>query len=187
MRSIFPACNARAETSISVSMCYNIHMSEMYFDGQQDNEKVQFIFRKHMMTTAKGILFLIVMIGLGIIPLFIWPGQPIAFWVFCAATLIGLLGCGYRYMLWYYSYCIVTDGRIRQNIQRGLFKHNVEDLYLDKVHSISYNVPGLVGGIFGYGTLTVQTQAGELNIKRIAHPAKVYNRIQEIMGESHHA
>lgn len=157
-------------------------MSESDFEGQREGEKVKLIFRRHILTASRGIIFLIIFAGFGFVPLLIWQDQPFLFWVFFAAVVIGLIVCAYRYMLWYFSFYLVTNERIRQNSQDGLFKRTVVDLQLDKIQSISYNIPGLFGGLFGYGTLVIQSQVGDMAIHKVARPAKIYNKIQNVMG-----
>lgn len=85
-------------------------------------------------------------------------------------------------MLWYFSIYVVTNERIRQIRQKGLFRKSVVDLGLDKIESISCEVPGVMGGIFGYGTLMVQTAAGDLVISSVSKPSSVYNKLQNVMN-----
>ena len=86
-------------------------------------------------------------------------------------------------MLWYFSVYVVTNERMRQIRQKGMFKKSVVDLGLDKIQSISYEVPGFLGGIFGYGTLLVQTIAGDLVVSNVSKPEKVYNKLQNAMNQ----
>ena len=86
----------------------------------------------------------------------------------------------YGYMLWYFSIYIVTDQRIRQISQKGFFKKTVVDLGLDKIQSISYGVPGIIAGIFGYGTILIQTGVGDLVISQVARPSRIYDKLQDV-------
>jgi hypothetical protein len=54
----------------------------------------------------------------------------------------------------------------------------VVDLELSKVDSVSFEIPGIFGGIFGYGTLLVQTAAGDLIVSSVSKPERVYNKLQ---------
>ena len=160
-------------------------MSRTQFDGQREGEGLEFVFRKHMVTTRKGMFFLIVIAVLGFLPMVIWPEQSnILFWVFVGALAIGFLKLLYDYMLWYFSVYIVTNQRIRQVSQRGLFKKTVVDLGLDKIQTVSYNIPGLFGGMFGYGTLVIQTQVGDMVVSTVSKPEKIYNKLQDVIGEN---
>lgn len=64
---------------------------------------------------------------------------------------------------------------------KGLFRKTVVDLGLDKIQSISYEVPGILGGMFGYGTLLLQTQVGNMRISMVRKPEKIYNVLQDLV------
>lgn len=100
----------------------------------------------------------------------------ILFFVFIS---IGFLGLAYVYLLWYFSVYIVTNQRIRQIRQKGLFKKSVMDLGLDKIQSISYGTSGVMGGILNYGTILIQTGVGDLTISMVPNPEKIYNKLQD--------
>ena len=159
-------------------------MPNLVFDGQREGEVVQFVFRRHLLTAKKGFTFLVIMFIVGLLPLLIWRGNPQIFWFFVGMLLIGIAGCLYSYLLWYFSVYIVTDQRIRQISQKGFFKKTVVDLGLDKIQSISYGVPGLIAGIFGYGTILIQTGVGDLVISEVKTPAKIYDKLQNVMKGS---
>ena len=106
------------------------------------------------------------------------------FWIFLGLFMVGIIGAIHSYILWYFSVYIVTNERIRQVAQKGLFRKTVVDLDLDKIQSISMNVPGVFAGIFGYGTIVVQTGVGDLVISKVAHPKKVHNKLQNAERKS---
>ena len=155
-------------------------MAELLFDGQREGEKVKLVFRRHLATARKGLWFLIIMGIVGFIPMLLWSHDSRMFWVFLVCVTIGFIGLCYSYLLWYFSIYIVTNERIRQISQKSLFKKTVVDLGLDKIQSISYGVTSFMGGIFGYGTVLIQTAAGDLTISMVSHPDKVYNKLQNI-------
>ena len=155
-------------------------MSDLTFDGQREGEEVQFVFRRHINTTKKGFFFLIVMIIIGVIPMVLWPGNNYMFWIFIGCVIVGLIGFFYVYMLWYFSIYIVTNERIRQITQKGLFKKSTVDLGIDKIASISVNIPGVFAGIFGYGTILIQTNVGDLIISQVPKPEKIHNQLQDV-------
>ena len=159
-------------------------MSELTFDGQREDEVVKFIFRRHFITTKKGFFFLVICIIIGILPMLMWPNLPEMFWFFLGAILIGLLGLGYTCMLWYFSLYIVTTERIRQINQKGFFKKSVVDLNLDKIQSISVHIPGVIAGLFNYGTILIQTGVGDLVISTVPHPSKIHNKLQNLTQEA---
>ena len=158
-------------------------MRKMIFDGQREGEEVQFVFRRHFLTAKSGVIFLILMIMIGIGLTLLWPNNMMIFETFLALILVGVLGFLYSYMLWYFSIYIVTNQRIRQISQRGLFKKSVVDLGLDKIQSISYGVNGIRAGLMGYGTIVIQTAVGDLVISMVKNSEKIYNDLQNLINE----
>ena len=158
-------------------------MRKMIFDGQREGEEVQFVFRRHFLTAKSGVIFLILMIMIGVGLTLLWPNNTMIFETFLALILVGVLGFLYSYMLWYFSIYIVTNQRIRQISQRGLFKKSVVDLGLDKIQSISYGVSGIRAGLMGYGTIVIQTAVGDLVISMVKNSEKIYNDLQNLINE----
>ncbi|MCG5095330.1 PH domain-containing protein [Candidatus Saccharibacteria bacterium] len=158
-------------------------MRKMIFDGQREGEEVQFVFRRHFLTAKSGVIFLILMIMIGVGLTLLWPNNMMIFEVFLALILVGVLVFLYSYMLWYFSIYIVTNQRIRQISQRGLFKKSVVDLGLDKIQSISYGVSGIRAGLMGYGTIVIQTAVGDLVISMVKNSEKIYNDLQNLINE----
>ena len=124
---------------------------------------------------------MLVCLAIGTLPLFMWKGDRRMFWVFLVFVAVGLVGLFYSIILWYFSIYIVTDQRIRQITQKGFFKKSVVDLGLDRIQSISYGVPGILGGVFGFGTILIQTAVGDLVISMVPRPEKVYNKLQNLI------
>lgn len=144
---------------------------------------MQFVFRRHFLTAKSGVIFLILMIMIGVGLTLLWPNNMMIFEVFLALILVGVLGFLYSYMLWYFSIYIVTNQRIRQISQRGLFKKSVVDLGLDKIQSIFYGVNGIRAGLMGYGTIVIQTAVGDLVISMVKNSEKIYNDLQNLINE----
>ena len=155
-------------------------MAKLTFDGQRKDERVEFVFRRHRKTANKGIIFLFFMMILGVLPLILWPGDPRMLALFLMFMAIGIFGAFYSHAMWYFSMYIVTNQRIRQINQKGVFKKSVVDLGLDKIQSISYGTNGLVGGILNYGTILIQTGVGDLTISMVPSPEKIYNKLQDV-------
>ena len=158
-------------------------MSEA-FPGQRKGEEVELIFRRHMMTAWRGLVWLVFWGVVGIIPMLLWRDNQDMFYVWLGCLGVGVIGLLYVYMLWHFSYYLVTNQRVRQVRQKGLFRKTVVDLGLDKIQGISYEVPGILGGMFGYGTLLLQTQVGNMRISMVRKPEKIYNVLQDLVEKA---
>ena len=130
----------------------------------------------------KGFYSLLIPMVIGAIPFLIWQDVLELLWVFVAFFVLGLLLFAYHFVIWYYTYYIVTNQRIRQITQRGFFGKDVVELRLEKVQNISYNVPGFFGEMFKFGTIVVQTIVGDLVIQNVEHPDEIYNKLQDAVA-----
>ena len=149
------------------------------FDGQREGEDVLFVFRRHIIAMRKGFYMLLIPFAVSSIPPLIWQSNLWLFLLPVAGLVIGLILFSYHFLMWFYTYYIVTDQRIRQITQKGFFGTDVIDLRLSKIQNISYNVPGFSGEVFNFGTIVIQTFVGDLVIKNVEHPSKIYNKLQD--------
>ena len=149
------------------------------FEGKHENEEVLFVFRRHIIAMRKGFYSLLVPLTVASIPPLIWQTKLELFLLPVAALVLGLILFFYHFLMWYFTVYVVTNERIRQITQRGFFGRDVVELSLDKVQSISYNIPGFSGEIFKFGTIVIQTFVGDLVIRMVEHPSEIYNKLQD--------
>lgn len=154
-------------------------MAEPEFDGQREGEQLLFVFRRHIIAVRKGFYLLLIPFAVSAIPPLIWQTNLELFLLPIAGLIIGLVLFAYHFMMWYFTVYIVTDQRIRQVTQRGFFGKDVVELSLSKIQNISYTIPGFTGELFKFGTIVIQTYAGDLVIHRAEQPDKTYNRLQD--------
>lgn len=154
-------------------------MTKPQFVGQREDEELLFVFRRHIIAMRKGFYGLLIPLAVTSIPPLIWQTRLELFLLPLAGLVVGLLIFSYHFLMWRYTYYLVTDQRIRQVTQKGFFGTDVVELRLSKIQNISYNIPGFSGEIFKYGTLVIQTFVGDLVIKKVEHPEKTYNQLQD--------
>lgn len=157
-------------------------MTDQQFDGQRQGEEVLFVFRRHIIAMRKGFYGLLIPMAISAMPFLIWQDNLNLLWVFLGGFGIGLLIFFYHFIIWFYTYYIVTNERIRQVTQRGFFGKDVVELRLSKIQNISYNVPGFFGEAFKFGTIVIQTFVGDLVIRNVEHPDKIYNKLQDAVA-----
>jgi len=164
---------------------------EKYFDDQFDDEEVLFVFRKHPIVMRKGLV-----IGMGawligpvytLILTYARPHNPPSltfFWLSLVfSILLGVIILFPFWIAWYYSVFIVTDQRLIQITQKGLFHRTVVDLTLSQIQMVNYQIAGLQETMLGYGTIMMQTYVGDLVIHDVHHPAKIQKKILTILRE----
>lgn len=154
------------------------------FEGQRSDEQLLFVFRRHIISMRKGFYLLMIPVVVTSIPPLIWQSNLELFLLPIGGLLIGLILFFYHFILWYFTVYIVTDQRIRQVTQKGLFGKDVIELRLSKIQNISYNIPGFTGEIFKFGTIVIQTFVGDLVIHQVEHPNEIYNKLQDAVNNA---
>ena len=154
------------------------------FEGQRPDENVLFVFRRHIIAMRKGFYLLLAPLVITAIPPLIWQTNLELFLLPIGGFALGLILFLYHYVMWYFTIYLVTDQRIRQVTQKGVFGKDVVELRLSKIQNISYNIPGFSGEIFGYGTIVIQTFVGDLVIRNVEHPDKTFNKLQNAVANA---
>lgn len=158
---------------------------EKHFADQLDDEEVLFVFRKHPIVMRKGLVFGMLGPLFGVIPAAIRPELGFG-WFFgglIGGFILGALILFPSWIHWYYSVFIVTDQRLIQITQRGLFRRSFVDLGLNQIQSLNYEVNGLQATLLGYGTILVQTYMGDLVVHDVHHPAGIYKKLITILKD----
>ena len=162
----------------------NKNSENLDFEGQRDGEELLFVFRRHIIAMRKGFYWILIPLAVAAIPVLIWPNSLWILLLPLGALVFGGIMFFYHFLMWYYTYYIVTDQRIRQVTQHGFFGKDVVELKLAKIQNISYNIPGFSGEIFKFGTIIIQTFVGDLVISNVDHPDNVYNQLQDAVDKA---
>ncbi len=153
------------------------------FDSQHEDEEVLMLFRRHPVVMRKGLLAILAMLLVGMIPVSIWPTNLKLLWLIPASLVLGSVVMFYYWIGWYFSVFIVTDQRLVQISQKGLFDRSFVDVGLSKIQNINYQVSGIQETILGFGTILVQTFVGDLVIDRIHRPQEIQEKILKIIKD----
>jgi len=154
-----------------------------YFSDQFDDEEMLLMFRKHPIVMRKEILIASVVLLLGVIPALIIPTYAVFFGGLGLGFVLSFLIMFYAWIGWHFTVYIVTDQRLMQINQKGLWKRSVVDIGLDKIQTVSYEIKGLQETIFGFGTIVIQTYVGELVIHDVHHPRQIQKKVSHILRE----
>lgn len=158
-------------------------------------EHVIFEIRKHWFVFATEVTILILMALAPIfiiafvetVPLKILPrgGNFASLIVFLySAWLLVLWILGFVFWTNYYlDVWIVTDKKMIDVDQRGLFKREVSILHLDKIQDITSEIHGIFATLVNFGDLHVQTAGNqrEFTIRGVANPDHVRQRINDAL------
>lgn len=158
--------------------------AKLDFEGQRPGEEVLFVFHRHIIAMRKGFYLLLIPLVITAIPPLIWQSNLELFLLPVAGFALGLIFFFYHMMIWWFTIYLVTNQRIRQVTQRGMFGKDVVELQLSKIQNISYNIPGFTGEILAFGTIVIQTFVGDLVIRNVERPEKIYNKLQNAVANA---
>lgn len=158
-------------------------MSDKHFADQLDDEELLFVFRKHPIVMRKGLLIGLLALLAGTLPSLIKPEYSYLFGGLAAGFIVGLLVFLPAYISWYFSVYIVTDQRLLQISQKGLWTRSVVDIGLSQIQMVNYEVAGFNQTILGFGTIMMQTFVGDLVIHEVHHPEKIQQKILKVLRD----
>lgn len=139
--------------------------------NKKKDEKVIFYLRRHWLIFFGDILMvgILAVVPLGAYFLIDRMWNSLLIGALSRPTLI-LLTSAYYLVIWlffittfvdyYLDAWVVTDDRILNVEQHGLFSRTISELDLAKVQDVTSEVKGVIPSIFGYGQVFIQT-AGE--------------------------
>lgn len=153
------------------------------FPDQLDGEELLFVFRKHPIVMRKGLFIGLIALLAGTIPSLIKPEYSYLFGGLLAGLVIGLIIFIPSYISWYFSVYIVTDQRLLQITQKGLWTRSVVDIGLPQIQMVNYEVAGFNQTILGFGTIMMQTFVGDLVIHEVHHPEKIQQKILKVLRD----
>ena len=159
------------------------------FNGQEKDEKVLLLLRRHVFTILAPLsLFFLI----GLVPIvagtffmsYIITYKLVALFFFLSSVWYLVLWIAIFYSLTIYTLdtVIITDHRIIDNDQRGLFYRSVSELHSHRIQDVSTYTNGLIETLLKFGDITVQTAGSEKQFvfRQIPDPDKVKDTIMQI-------
>jgi len=157
----------------------------------QPNEHIIATVRRHWWVMLSETLFIVV---LAAAPVFFYEGLMIVFsqssietgdtlalftfvyslWLLCLWMAFFLIWTNYYLDVW-----VITDKQMIDVEQKGLFNREISNLRLDRIQDVTIQVKGVLGTVFKFGNIIVQT-AGDHKafiIKDAHHPENVKSLI----------
>lgn len=162
------------------------------FPSQGQNEKIYIAVREHWILLALRVavwaIFLVVPIAFYSyapqnFPL-LFEGTSASFVqtamfvyiIFLALSLFII------FVLYYLNLHIITEMRIVDIDQEGLFTHSVSELNIEKIEDVTSETTGVLGNIFDFGTVYIQTAGAteRFEFKNVPTPAKLVKIILDL-------
>lgn len=166
-------------------------VSRVSFPGQHEGETVQLVFHQHPLVMRKQLIYGLLAILAGLMPLLITPTFEATYTLidasaqFAVAVAVGVAAYWfYTWVGWYYSVYIVSNERLVEIKQKGFFNRKVTEFGLDKVQNVNYHIKGFQAVIFQFGDIVAQTYVGDLVMSTIYKPVQIHQQVVEIVRKA---
>lgn len=159
------------------------------FQGQEENERVILLLRRHPFTTMVKIGFLLTISLIPIITLLVFWSYIVSdgwldlFLLVSSVWYLGFLLIIFHTLTIYtLSTVLITDQRIIDSDQHGLFDRKIAELHNHRIQDVSTHTTGILETLLGYGDVTVQTAASEkqFTFHKMPKPNKVKDSIMQV-------
>lgn len=162
------------------------------FPGQQPNEQVYLVIREHWFYLLNKLIIWLVFVAIfftfeQFVPSLV-PGlfeKPYVNYIdlfrniYLIFLTIGLLAI---WTFYYLNLQIVTDQRLVDISQHGIFHHRVSELDLSRIQDVTAETKGLFAMLFNFGNVYVQTAGNEQRFifNNVPHPDKVEKMLLDL-------
>lgn len=167
-----------------------------HFKGQHADERILRIIHRHWFNIAlhyAGLFFAAIFLIGGSAALRYWlivsPTDPLFQGLTFLESTAALFFWFYGFMLWidyYFDVWIVTNQRIVNIEQKGLFVRDIAELQISRVQDVTSEIRGLIPTLLDFGDVYVQT-AGEQRrfvFRQIPNPNQVRDAIIQLSQPS---
>lgn len=167
-------------------------MRKFLFPGQQSDESIYILVRQHWVILAKRI-FIWLLLAAGLVafrrylpilgPELLQGPLGFAVNIFIQIYVLFLLTSLFIiWVLYYLNMYIVTNERIVDVDQKGLFSHHVSELNIEKIEDVTSEVNGVLGHLFDYGTVYIQTAGTKerFDFDNVPNPGHITKTILEL-------
>ncbi|MBP6041899.1 PH domain-containing protein [Candidatus Saccharibacteria bacterium] len=146
------------------------------FEEQHPDENVVLLARNHPVVLRKPLYFMLLCIT---VPILLWSTFLIAIYAWAALVgfVVGSLVLFYFWISFNFSYYIITDQRVLQITQKGFFNRGVIEVGLDKIQNVNYQISGIEQHLLHFGTVIIQTYAGDLVLDKLYQPKNFHERL----------
>ncbi len=156
------------------------------FPSQQENETIYMVVREHWARLAiKIITWLLLVLAPLVAKHFLNQAVPELFDDSTGGKIITLFTDVYNlillfalfviWLLYYLNIQVITNLRIVDISQEGLFSHVISELHIDKIEDVTSETNGILGTMFDYGDVSVQTAGAKEHFifNNIPHPGQI--------------
>ncbi len=171
------------------------NFNQFHFKGQKPGETILMVIHRHWFNILSKFFILFILLVLLFFSFFSNFFIPTALLSDSSANLISFFQNSFFIFIWlfffitwidyYFDVWIVTNERIVNINQKGLFSREVSELEMEKIQDITVEVLGIIPTFFNYGNLYIQT-AGETErfiFARVPNPYAIKDLIMNLQKD----
>jgi len=178
-------------------------MSVSDFIKQKTYEKVEYLLRRHPITFLSKFFLFLILLSIPIIVYFLFitlfADLLASEIIFALAVLLAsvyylsiILFFYTQFVVFYLDIWIVTNDRIIDVYQHGLFSRTISEFDLYRIQDVTVEIKGLFASLFNYGIVNIKTASGNANITfyNIPNPNEVRETLVQLAEDDrkyHHA
>ncbi len=163
---------------------------------QKSYEKIVHVLHRHPITFLPQIALFLVLVAIPLVVYamidYLFPALFQNDAVFASAVLAGsayylsiLLFFYMQFIVFYLDMWVVTNDRIVDVEQLGLFSRTISELDLFRIQDVTTDVHGVFATFFKYGTVTIKTASNNIHIVfyDVAKPNKLREQLIQLSHE----
>lgn len=155
-------------------------MNRNLFEGQNKDENIIDVYRRHFSLVLIYIMLPILLLILSFLVL----GNDLninIFYLCVFSFVISLILLLNKLIPWWFTFYILTSQRIKFVNQKSLFRKSVLDIKFSDIEHITYGTANVWQELINTPTLNLQIVGGDLEIRGVARSTDLYNNLQNLL------
>lgn len=163
----------------------------MSFEGQNRNEKVYIMARRHWLTNVgwiiNNVIYIMLPLLVGLLFNVFDPKLPPVNGQVFSVLVLGYYSLVFtnifkNFVDWYFDIYFVTNERVMDVIFKPFASYQIEEIPLNSIESVREKTPGILAAIFNFGNITITTEAHDRSMvfPYISKPTKVRDIISDL-------
>ncbi len=116
----------------------------------------------------------------------LWKQGAFGFVVFFLWLISGVILLFRQYIMWDRTVFVITDSRVVDHEQKGLFYRVVTEARYDQIDEVSYQLKGLVQTLFRFGLVRLELHgaSADIVVPHVVRPAHLADLINDLRSSS---